>query len=87
MFIITLLGLFSSKLPFELVDSYINTGIGILANLGNDKNLAVFSPCDYLNAGFAAFTTGEDYEDLATEEDLEAHVFFPDEGAKDSEDD
>ncbi|MDE2803308.1 MAG: 30S ribosomal protein S2 [Chloroflexota bacterium] len=28
---------------------------------------------------FQAYTTAEDYEDLATEEDLEDHVFFPDE--------
>ena len=27
---------------------------------------------------FQAYTTAEDYEDLASEEDLEAHVFFPD---------
>ncbi len=28
---------------------------------------------------FQAYTTSEDFEDLASEEDLEAHVFFPDE--------
>ena len=39
------------------------------------------------STGFAAFTTAEDYEDLATEEDLEAHVFFPDESARGGEDD
>ena len=32
---------------------------------------------------YAAFTTDENYEDLATEEDLEDHVFLPDEDEED----
>ena len=32
---------------------------------------------------FQAFTTAEEYEDLASDEDLEAHVFFPDDGEDD----
>lgn len=33
------------------------------------------------SSDFQAYTTAEDHEDLASEEDLEAHVFFPDENS------
>ena len=37
------------------------------------------------SSDFQAFTTAEEYEDLATEEDLEDHVFFPDENGDDQD--
>jgi len=35
---------------------------------------------------FTAFTSDENYEDLATEEDLEDHVFLPDQDEDDEDD-
>ena len=36
------------------------------------------------SSDFQAYTMAEDYEDLASEEDLEAHVFFPDESEREN---
>jgi hypothetical protein len=63
-FVITFFALFSSELSFKLVCSQINTLVSIITYFGNDEDLTVLTPCNYLYAGTAALAAVDNYLNL-----------------------
>jgi hypothetical protein len=46
------------------VNSQINTLVSIITGFGNNKDLAVFPPCNYLYAGITALIAVDNYLNL-----------------------
>jgi hypothetical protein len=53
-FVVPFLTLYSSELPFKLMDGHINAAVSIFTCFATNENLAVFGPGNYLHAGIAA---------------------------------
>jgi hypothetical protein len=64
MLIVSFFALCSSELPFKLVDSQINTAVSIFTSFGNNEDLTVFAPCNYLHAGTSTLIAVDNHFNL-----------------------